>query len=752
MTVPALTLLAFLAPAALGLLLRSSVVLALGFAAVRLARRRGPQTQAMIGRAALAAAFLLVVLAPLPLPSPWHVALPAARPAPPRLSARPFPVYAYLPTKPAVTKAAQPLPDPSSSASYPARQNWGGVAFLLGLWGAGTAALLLWLGACQLSLVQLTRRAAPVTDGPAFEGLAALSPRPPRLFVHLALPGPFLAGIVRPALFLPADHAEAFSPPALRAVFLHELAHRERRDTAWTLAARVLCALLWPQPLAWLLCRRLEALSEDVCDQAVLAGCPARVYADCLLSLAERRPLARRTRAVAVGVVPVRSDLGRRVQMILRKGTQPMPAAVTPRQRVALGIATVTTALGGTLLLSAAPAQVAPPALVGIWSGKFSPTVKQTDTLVFGPQGELASVEQGGSQFKYGRYELNGAALTVRMAGPIFDARHRKIGNTQTAALAFTYSIADGVLTLQRKGAPTVAARRISDYPDGLPVEAVAAQQAAQTGTAPGQADEASFHATSTETLPFQTSQPRLRTFTIRFRVPSSGSHRVRVFVSDDAGQRLVFNKICPPGTGANVPINAAGKTISFRVYDNEKLVKTEQSVYDTLAKNAVPPSAPALPPPAPLGEAQLLAGSTPVEGSGLVVTLQDGRKFSAPLPPGMAPPNIIHDSDIATVVNEMKAYGAEAIAVNDQRLVATSAVRCTGRTVLVNGIPQAPPFVIKAIGDPKTLRAGVEMPGGVAAQIRVYDPAMVTTREAAMLILPAYHPAGLPRYAHIAP
>ena len=62
----------------------------------------------------------------------------------------------------------------------------------------------------------------------------------------------------------------------------------------------------------------------------------------------------------------------------------------------------------------------------------------------------------------------------------------------------------------------------------------------------------------------------------------------------------------------------------------------------------------------------------------------------------------IIHDEDLLRVLNELCAAGAEAISINDQRIVATTEVRCAGPTVSVNNVRSAPPYVIKAIGNPK--------------------------------------------------
>ncbi len=149
------------------------------------------------------------------------------------------------------------------------------------------------------------------------------------------------------------------------------------------------------------------------------------------------------------------------------------------------------------------------------------------------------------------------------------------------------------------------------------------------------------------------------------------------------------------------------------------------------------------------LAKAQALAGLTDVKGPGVIVTMNDSKKPAVAMPPGFAPPNIIHDTDIAAVVNELKASGAEAISVNGQRIVAVSPIRCVGPTIMVNFTPQSPPFIIKAIGDAKTLKTGVELPGGVTTPIRDYDPAMFTTQVAKQpLTILAYSGGIEPKYA----
>lgn len=154
------------------------------------------------------------------------------------------------------------------------------------------------------------------------------------------------------------------------------------------------------------------------------------------------------------------------------------------------------------------------------------------------------------------------------------------------------------------------------------------------------------------------------------------------------------------------------------------------------------------------LSRANFFAGLTAVHGPGLIVTLTDSKKPfpMGSLPPGIAPPNIVHDNDLNTVVNELKAAGAEAVSVNDQRLVAISWIRCAGPTIYVNATPQTPPFVLRAVGDPTKLQAALNLPGGAADQLRQIDPLMIKMQKVAHITVPAYSGATQPKYAKPTP
>jgi beta-lactamase regulating signal transducer with metallopeptidase domain len=127
---------------------------------------------------------------------------------------------------------------------------------------------------------------------------------------------PCLIGIRNPAILLPAG--ETFSPSVLRDVFLHELAHLARRDCLFHLLARLATALMFLQPLIWVLTRRLERIADDICDDYVVQyGQDRKGYAHTLVNFAEQFPVQWTTAEVGLGMVSPRSSLSRRVLRIL---------------------------------------------------------------------------------------------------------------------------------------------------------------------------------------------------------------------------------------------------------------------------------------------------------------------------------------------------------------------------------------------------------------------------------------------------
>ena len=143
-------------------------------------------------------------------------------------------------------------------------------------------------------------------------------------------------------------------------------------------------------------------------------------------------------------------------------------------------------------------------------------------------------------------------------------------------------------------------------------------------------------------------------------------------------------------------------------------------------------------------------AGLTAVSGPGLRVSLDDAPPRKNGAPPASDNPDdlVVHQQDVQSVINALWAGGAEAMTLMGERIVSTSAVRCVGNTLLVQGRLIGPPFVVQAIGDVRGMRAALQVEPGVALFQRYVDDYGlrfdVVTRSS--LHLPAYDgPLDLP-------
>lgn len=153
------------------------------------------------------------------------------------------------------------------------------------------------------------------------------------------------------------------------------------------------------------------------------------------------------------------------------------------------------------------------------------------------------------------------------------------------------------------------------------------------------------------------------------------------------------------------------------------------------------------------LQEAKFTAGLSAATGEGIQVVLRDSKKR----PPPDASPELmddynIHDYDIRDFVNELLASGAEALAVNDQRVIANTSIRCVGPSIQVNNAPMSPPFVITAIGPADDMETALTMRGGVVDMFRIMDDLsdMVRIYRKKDLVVPAY--SGSTRYRYARP
>lgn len=103
------------------------------------------------------------------------------------------------------------------------------------------------------------------------------------------------------------------------------------------------------------------------------------------------------------------------------------------------------------------------------------------------------------------------------------------------------------------------------------------------------------------------------------------------------------------------------------------------------------------------------ILGLTDVSGDGIIITLQDNS--SAKGSDALIENYLVHDSDLKTLINELWNAGAEAISINGQRIISTTAIVCDGNIIKINGETTGTPFEIKAIGI--GLYGAIARPGG---------------------------------------
>lgn len=108
--------------------------------------------------------------------------------------------------------------------------------------------------------------------------------------------------------------------------------------------------------------------------------------------------------------------------------------------------------------------------------------------------------------------------------------------------------------------------------------------------------------------------------------------------------------------------------------------------------------------------------GLEAVSGKALRVTLDD--------PPLSENPDgvdanmlVVHQQDIQMVVNTLWSGGAEAMTIQGQRVISTTAVKCVGNTVVLHGVAYAPPYVIEAIGDLSAMQKALD----TSEAVRIY-------------------------------
>lgn len=264
------------------LLLKSALVILVGFTFVALIRRSAPAGKHSMWQCIFAAGLAIPLLLMFPrweiLPSWTELRTPKPSTADTERSISILPATDYRPVLPSGNQPASTAPpeEPFSLSS-----------FLLGLWVVGVMALLLQSVAGHEFLRRLERKARPPGTRlrSQFERLRSVvgSERSVTMLLSPAVRSPFAWGLAKPCILLP-ESAEQWPESDLEMVLIHELEHVRRGDARAVLIGRLFLALNWINPLAWIAHRHSVRYREEACDEEVVRyGHDPRDYADLLL-------------------------------------------------------------------------------------------------------------------------------------------------------------------------------------------------------------------------------------------------------------------------------------------------------------------------------------------------------------------------------------------------------------------------------------------------------------------------------------
>jgi len=138
------------------------------------------------------------------------------------------------------------------------------------------------------------------------------------------------------------------------------------------------------------------------------------------------------------------------------------------------------------------------------------------------------------------------------------------------------------------------------------------------------------------------------------------------------------------------------------------------------------------------LEKARISACMIAVTGPGVEVVLDNPAKENGVRLPLKVYVPVILAEDLLKMVNELWGTGAEAISINDQRIISKTEIRLAGDFININTQRVVPPYRILAIGDSDTLAATLELPGGVVDYLRNLGIEL-TVKKHEVLLVPAY-------------
>ncbi|MBR6034415.1 MAG: DUF881 domain-containing protein [Clostridia bacterium] len=134
------------------------------------------------------------------------------------------------------------------------------------------------------------------------------------------------------------------------------------------------------------------------------------------------------------------------------------------------------------------------------------------------------------------------------------------------------------------------------------------------------------------------------------------------------------------------------------------------------------------------------MLGFTEVTGKGITIVLDDNKaQIAEGVLPGTIADYLVHDDDLIRLVNDLKNGGAEAISINEQRIVSTTGIVCDGNVVRINGQKVSAPFEIKAIGYPERLIGTLNFPEAILSTLRSVGVVKEEPKKSNSITIPKY-------------
>lgn len=133
----------------------------------------------------------------------------------------------------------------------------------------------------------------------------------------------------------------------------------------------------------------------------------------------------------------------------------------------------------------------------------------------------------------------------------------------------------------------------------------------------------------------------------------------------------------------------------------------------------------------------KVLLGLTEVSGKGLIIRLDENRNIKSEEVINISD-YLVHEQDIIAIIHEIFNVGADAISINNQRIINTTGIACDGNIIRINGQMVGVPITIKAIGYPEEIEGALLRPGGYLQKM-ANDGVIVTIERSENITIPKY-------------